>query len=276
MDKVDQDERPICLWGLPYFQFDGGQVDFPYETPFNLAINTITSAISWIYTVEGHARFEVDGHHLDVGPGTVVIHPKPMFGRWSTPQGKPWKRIWIHMRDPWSRKAMNHLTSRYGWAFQVPKQSVSVKMARRWVGRWNAGRGSPSVERSRAAYDWLLSWESLLHSDTIRPLDLPDLQRFQASNFYRKIGTISDYAKSIGYSRAYLTRCLRRQWQGGTPSQIVRRHRLAQAASELANGNEAISKIASSALYANTSAFIAAFKREYHCTPLVYRYRRIA
>ncbi|MDQ8193617.1 helix-turn-helix transcriptional regulator [Coraliomargarita sp. SDUM461004] len=271
--KANQDQNPICLWGLPYFQFDGGLTNSEYKKPFNLAMNSITSAICWVYTLEGHALFEVDGHKLDVGPNTVVIHPKPMFGRWSTPDGKPWSRIWLQMRDPWSLQTMHYLTKKHGWVLKIPQDSAPVKMARKWVNRWNAGRGAPSVERSQIAHDWLCTWESLLTSNAVQSVSFPDLRQFESPEFYRKIGKINDYAKSIGYSRSYLTRCLRRQWQGGTPAQIVRRHRLAQAATELTNTNESISRIASNALYANTSAFITAFKREYNCTPLAYRYQ---
>lgn len=271
---VIQDERPICVWGKPYFQFDGGEVSFPYEKPFNLAINTITSGISWVCTLQGHACFEVGGQCLEVGPGDVVITPKPMHGQWSTPHGTMWRRVWIHMRDPWSLRAIHSLTERYGWAFHISPDAQPVTIARRWIRRWNAGRSTPSVERSLAAYEWLLSWEALLQFQNPQPLPLPDLKLYQAPAYFRKIGTVSGYARSIGYSRAYLGRKLRRQWLGGTPSQIIRRHRLAQAAHELTNGNTSVDTIARRALYANTSAFIVAFKREYGTTPLAYRYHR--
>lgn len=267
------DERPICLWNGPFFQFDGGEVNFPYDSPYRLAFNTITSAVFWVCTLEGNACFEVGDTSLEVGPGTVILHPKPLFAQWKTPGGAPWKRIWIQMRDEWSIRAINQLCSHYGWAFKIPLSSNAVSISRKWVERWNAGRGVPSVKRSRSAYEWLLSWEDLILSGEATKIDLPDLKQFQFNSFYRKIGTISGYAKEIGYSRSYLTRRLRKQWHGGTPSQIVRRHRLAQAAHELRNQRDPVGEIARRALYSNPSAFIAAFKKEYGITPLAYRYR---
>ncbi|MBC2603366.1 helix-turn-helix domain-containing protein [Puniceicoccus vermicola] len=268
------DERPVCLWNGPFFQFDGGEVSFPYHAPYNLALNSITTAFTWVCTLEGRAEFEIDGKRLQVEPGTVVIHPKPLRAKWHTPDQQPWKRVWIHMRDDWSIRLISELSASYAWAFKIPLDSEPVSFARKWVERWNAGRGIPSIPRSRSAYKWLCSWESLVRDGKAVPLALPNLLDFQTESFCGRIGTISDYAEAIGFSRAYLSRRLGEQWNGGTPFQIVRRHRLAQAAHELrSQRNEKIRVIGERALYANTSAFIAAFKKEFGMTPLAYRHR---
>ncbi len=273
LESVSQDERPVTVWGKPYFQFAGGEVNFPYLRTYNLTLNTITNAVTWVCTIEGHARMEVEGHCLEVGPGTVVVHPKPMYAKWSTPGGRPWQRIWIHQRDQWSQKAMYALCNSFGWVYEIPLSSPIIEYSRRWVSHWNAYRGTPLIESSKAAYNWLLSWEALLASEHAKPVEGPDMSRYQSLAFFRRIGSINGYAKSVGYSRSYLSRCLKRQWQGGTPAQIVRRHRLAQAAHDLVHSHDSVNVIAERALYANTSAFIYAFKREYSVTPLAYRHR---
>ena len=273
-ELTGHDERPICLWEGPFFQFDGGEVSFPYRAPYNLSLNSITSSYMWVCTLEGQAEFEIDGERILAEPGSVIFFPKPLTAKWHTPEQKPWRRVWVQMRDPWSQRIFSELADSKGWAFRIPLDSDPVPLARKWVERWNAGRGIPSVSRSRAAYQWLLSWEKLLHSPQAKAHPFPKRLRIQDKSCYQRIGTISSYAKAVGYSRSYLTRRLGEQWQGGTPSQIVRRHRLAQAAHELRNQrNKKVGTIASRALYSNTSAFIAAFKKEFGVTPLAYRHR---
>lgn len=266
------DERPVRIWGGPFFQFDGGEVDFPYDKPFNLALNRITRAVLWCCTLSGSAQLEVGQRAYTFDQGSVLIQIKPMEARWLTPSGRNWSRVWLQMRDAWSIELMEHYGRELGWAFRIPLNSRPVRLARDWVERWNAGRGIPSVARSRVAYDWLRAWEDLLASGRCTRLDFPDLTPYRLDSFYRKIGTITRYAENMGYSRAYLSRLLRKQWQGGTPAQIVRRHRLAQAALELREGRDPIHEIARRALYANPSAFITAFRKEYGMTPLAYRY----
>lgn len=269
------DERPVRIWGGPFFQFDGGEGAFPYDAPFNLALNRVTRSVSWCCTLGGSAQFEVDGQTHTFSPGSIIIYMNPMKGRWLTPSGRNWSRVWLQMRDTWSMQLMEHYGRKLGWAFQIPLNSKPVRLAREWVNQWNAGRGIPSVRRSRIAYDWLLAWEELLTSGRCTKLDFPDLTPYALNSFFRKISTITRYAQNMGYSRAHLSRLLRKQWRGGTPAQIIRRNRLAQAALDLREGREPIHEIAHRALYANPSAFVAAFKKEYGMTPRTYRYSDI-
>ncbi|MDR1281922.1 MAG: helix-turn-helix transcriptional regulator [Opitutaceae bacterium] len=94
-------------------------------------------------------------------------------------------------------------------------------------------------------------------------------------SFFRRIKTISGYAKQIGYSRSHTVRKLNGQWKGGTPAQIIRRQRLAQAALDLRRTRMSVTEIARRSQFASAGSFIPAFRREFGMTPLAYRQAQI-
>lgn len=268
----DHDETPVVVSDGPYFQCDGGEVNWSYETPFDLSISGITDRIHWVYTLEGEAIFEI-GHktRIEVKPGMLIVYPKPLNGRWLTPSGQPWKRVWVSVCGRWATEALASLAQAHSWGAMLPASSKPVRLARQWVQTWNENRNNPSIMTSLSAYDWLLSWWRLLHSGRIKCVPLPDLHSAQSRSFSRRIKTITKYAQEIGYSRAHCSRKLAKQWKGGTPAQIVRRQRLAQAALELRQTRLSVTEIARRAQFASAGSFIPAFKREFGQTPLAYR-----
>lgn len=267
------DHTPVTVWEPPYFQLDGGEVDWAYESPYELALNGITDAVHWIYTLEGEAVFSVGETDIRVKPGMLIVYPKPLNARWTTPGGRPWRRVWVNARGPWAKEALKELGQAHGWAATLPVSSRPVRLAREWVRYWNEHRSEPSLEVSRSAYEWLLSWWRLLADGrVVKPLPLPDLGKVHSRSFFRQIKSITRYAEQVGYSRSHLSRKLGEQWAGGTPAQIVRRQRLAQAALELRQTRLSIADIARRAQFASSGSFIPAFRREFGTTPLAYRF----
>lgn len=265
-----QDEVPVVVREGPFFLLDGGLANFAYETPYELSISAITTKITCVYTLSGEAIFEVGDFRLRVSPGMAVFFPTPLNGRWLTPHGN-WKRIWIMARGQWTINAFQDCIKMHGWCVRASATSEPVKLARRWVKHWNAHRNHPSLQESRMAYLWLLSWRKLWNKGGIEPVDNPDLERALSRPFFRRIKTIKQFAQNLGYSRSYLSTKLKKQWTGGTPAQIIRRQRLAQAALELRETTLPIHEIARRASYAHTSTFIASFSKEFHVSPLCYR-----
>ncbi|RRK01765.1 AraC family transcriptional regulator [Opitutaceae bacterium TAV3] len=280
---VGWEVTPVAVWGGAYFQCDGGEVDMVYDTPFDVSLNTITRGLHWVVTLEGEAVFESGGCSLTVRPGMVVVYPSPSRGRWTTPSGRPWRRVWVKVRCNWGNEALLALGAAHGWAAVLPLASRPVRLAKKWVREWNEHRSEPSVAASRSGYEWLLSWWELLQSGRVRPLVrreggegvLPDLRGMLLPSFFRRIKTISGYAKQIGYSRSHTVRKLNEQWKGGTPAQIIRRQRLAQAALDLRRTRLPVSEIARRSQFASAGCFIPAFKREFGMTPLAYRLAQI-
>ncbi|EIP97924.1 DNA-binding domain-containing protein, AraC-type [Opitutaceae bacterium TAV1] len=277
-----EDVMAATVWGGAYFQCDGGETDKAYNMPFDISINKITRGIHWVVTLEGEAVFETGGYSLTVHPGMVVVYSSPSKGRWMTPSGRPWRRVWVKVRCDWGNEALLALGTAHGWAAMVPLASRPVRLARQCVREWNEHRNRPSVEMSRSGYEWLLAWWELLHSGRVRPLVdargqavLPDMREVALPSFFRRIKTITGYAKQIGYSRSHTMRKLSEQWKGGTPAQIIRRQRLAQAALDLRRTRLPVVEIARRSQFASAGSFIPAFRREFGMTPLAYRLAQI-
>lgn len=282
-----------AVWSGPYFQFDGGVSDVTYPHPYDLAINTISNAVHWVLTLEGEAVFECGGHSLTLHPGIVLVYPQPLNGRLVTREGGSWRRLWIKVRGEWGVEALMALGAAHGWVARVPLSSRVVRLAREWVDYWSAHRGEPSVEGSRAAFEWLAEWwrflciqKPVIDGNGGARMDegeggagiaeaLPDLRRLLSRSFFRRIKTISGYAAQIGYSREHTSRKLRGQWSNGTPAQIVRRNRLAQAALDLQHTRMSVAEVAQRAQFASAGTFIVAFKKRFGQTPLAWRLGRM-
>jgi len=268
-----------AVWSGPYFQFDGGVADLTYAHPYDLAINTLSNAVHWVLTLEGEAIFECAGRSVRLSPGKVLVHPQPLRGRLITPQGRPWRRLWIKVRGEWAVEAMLAIGAAHGWTARVPLSSPPAKLAMKWVHYWSSHRAEPSIDSSRAAYEWLRAWWRFLSS--YRPSQralaerLPDLRSLVSRSFFRQIKSITSYAAQVGYTREHMSRKLRDQWRNGTPAQILRRQRLAQAALDLKHTRMPVAEIAHRAQFASASTFIVAFKKRYGRTPLAHRLAEI-
>ncbi len=258
----------------PYFHFDGGEASYPFETPYKLMLNTVSDAMQWVCTLEGNAFFEVGSHRLQVTPGTVLVFPQPVNAQWVTPEGRPWRRVWLKLRGTWAIETLAAFVLQHGWMVSIPLDSPPVTLARKWMPFWQRHRSQFSFPGSEAAFEWFLGWGELLNRGEIRSLSAPDMQQFVSRSFFRRINSVTTYAQEIGYSRSYLSRKLKSQWNmTPQPATFLHHHRLAQAAADLRETHDPVSKIAHRCRYAHTSTFIAAFRREFGITPLQYRFQ---
>jgi AraC-like DNA-binding protein len=280
---ADGSYSPVAVWGEAFFQFDGGVSGLVYESPFDLALNTVTNAVYWVVTLEGEAVFEAGTCRLPVKPGMVVVYPQPMNGRWITPGGakRPWKRLWINARCKWGIDALLRTGEAHGWAAMLPMDSEPVMLATKWVDYWHTRRTTPSLVASRAGFEWLQSWWRLLCSGQVKPVvgenhaALPNLRHLLSKSFFRQIKTITEYARQLGYSRRHAIRKLRTQWDDATPARVIRRQRLAQAKLDLLHTRLSVGDIARKSLFASPGSFIPAFKKEFGMTPLAWRLARL-
>ncbi len=256
----------------PYFHFDGGIASYPYEKPYKLALNTLSEAIQWNCCLEGEAIFQVGNSQVPIKAGMVIIFPQPINAQWISPNQNTWKRVWIKVRGLYGIRQLEESVLSHGAVLSVPLDSPPVRHAIRWTKHWLTHRGTVSPEGSAAAFEWCIQWENLLKSGNFTPVPTPELSAFRSRSFFRKIKSVTDYAKQVGYSRSHLSQKLSSQWlDTPQPASIIRRHKLLQAAQELRETNLSISVIARKTLYAHDSSFIEAFKREFSQTPLQYR-----
>lgn len=270
--RIRPAEHAAVVPGGPYFQFDGGEVSYPFETPYKLAVNTVSDAMQWVCTLDGHAIFEVGDHRIPVHPGTVLMFPQPINAHWITPDRTPWHRVWLKLRGSWALDTLSTFVAQHGWLVTIPLRSCPVSLARNWVSHWQQHRDRLSLDGSEAGFDWFLAWRDLVRSGRVTSHPAPDMRQFASRSFFRRLKTVTAYAKEIGYSRSYLSRKLKTQWtETPKPGLFFRRSRLTNAAHELRQTELPVAEIARRALYAHTSTFVQAFRKAYGTTPLQYR-----
>jgi len=81
---------------------------------------------------------------------------------------------------------------------------------------------------------------------------------------------LDDIAKVIGYSKYHLNRVFRESTNQSIYN-YIRERRLHEAAYQLLNSDQSIVEIALDIGYSSQQSFTFAFKKEFECTPQVYR-----
>lgn len=92
---------------------------------------------------------------------------------------------------------------------------------------------------------------------------------FIAEHYHQSI-SLSDVAKEIGYSPAYLTDLVRRE-TGQTVNQWIIEKRLTQARHLLLETNYTVSQIAETVGYQHINYFFRQFRKHYGTTPRIWR-----
>lgn len=92
---------------------------------------------------------------------------------------------------------------------------------------------------------------------------------FIKANYHQPI-TLSDVAKAVGYSPAYLTDLMRRQ-TGQTVHQWIVERRMAKACSLLLETNQSVDQIAEAVGYQYVGGFFRQFRISFGTTPQVWR-----
>ena len=93
--------------------------------------------------------------------------------------------------------------------------------------------------------------------------------QFIATHCHQSI-SLSDVAKAVGYSPAYLTDLVRRE-TGQTVNQWISEYRLTRASCLLLETDQTVSQIAETVGYQHIGYFFRQFRRHYGTTPQSWR-----
>lgn len=93
--------------------------------------------------------------------------------------------------------------------------------------------------------------------------------RFIAEHYHQSI-SLSDVAKAVGYSPAYLTDLVRRE-TGQTVNQWITEKRLTQASCLLLETTQTVGHIAETVGYQHVNYFFRQFRQYYGTTPQIWR-----
>lgn len=100
-------------------------------------------------------------------------------------------------------------------------------------------------------------------------ISISKTKNYIEDNFEENI-RLDDIAKAVGYSKYHLNRMFRESTNQSIYN-YIRERRLYESAYQLANTDKSIVEIALTMRYSSQQAFSFAFKKEFGCTPQVYR-----
>jgi len=98
---------------------------------------------------------------------------------------------------------------------------------------------------------------------------LKEVFNFIEENYHQAI-SLSDVAKSVGYSPAYLTDLVKRQ-TGETVQRWIIKRRMAAACSLLLNTDQSVNQIAEAVGYSDKNYFFYQFRQHHETTPQMWR-----
>jgi len=229
----------------------------------------------WTYTLDGYVDYEEGNVKTRLRPGSVLAVLQP--GRGSLvyeKKGLPWRRIYIGVEGSAAIEIFNHVISRYGHIHELPKGSDGVGAARAFCGMVaKAPRRSPqfwSVE----AYRWLNAWWSSCRESVPSVREMLDVEGGGSQLIGLSHGSVKALAQRMGYSRAYLSRRLKRIWNRN-PSEVLRGKRFEAAKRLLCETRIDINEVAIKSGFGGSSSFCAAFKAQFKQTPLQFRHANI-
>jgi len=268
--------RPVVRnWDGHYYRlFQCGLLHRPEYRVHDNSLNTMEYLGVWLLTLGGQGRFETGGSVHELEPGVVLNFNQPSFSRWQTPRDcKRWDRLAVYFTWEIAMGYFNHLQRRYGSVHRMRRDSVPALIAAEMVRRSRSRRVYSVQAWSRLGFRFLTEWHRWLQAQVASRNARPVTLFTESSLVSYQPRTIKNFAKRIGYSRPYLSKRLREQWDT-SPGKVMRRVRMEEAAMILRGTNRRVAFIAQRVGFRSVAAFCRSFKRLYGQSPLRYRHQQ--
>lgn len=227
----------------------------------------------WVLTLRGQLAAEspLGSLVLRVGYAQAVrAGSLPLILRHGRPS--QWAGLVLLLEGGLAWRYWHYLVRRHGTTVRCG-DTLPVRRLRT-LALWRGdGARRAAIEVSRRVHQWLCGWHEFLEASRppVRVLPRLDSRDLLLEAFANR--TVKDLAAALGLSRSYASRQLAQRW-GRTPARVLREVRLRAAAAALRETpSRPIAAIASNAGYRSTTAFLAAFKRQFGTTPARIRER---
>lgn len=235
------------------------------------SLNALEPEGCWLYTLSGHGVYRWGTQRRMIGEGHSLTYRSPDRGQLNLEKsGLPWRYYCIHVCGEQALRMFDYVLERFGMFQQLPSDCAAVRQAARLVRLTQEQPHRSAHFWSQQTFRWLDAlWECSeqyappIHSALHEPPHTSRLISFSA-------GSVKGMAEQLGYSRSYLTRKLRWQWDQ-SPGSVLRRVRLEEASRLLRTTDMKIGDVATKLGFAAASVLTRAFKKSYGLTPLVYR-----
>ncbi len=264
----------IEKWDGPLFRLimcDEGLV-WTEEPRHDLFMDAVEQQGAWMMTLSGHGYYEQGNQRHLLDKGSVLALRRPAIGSLMRDQrgGDPWRIIWVLVGNTMALDFFSYMVKQYGIIYHLPVNCSVVKRARSLIASVRKGDDLTVIEWSKKTFEFLNAWWQCARENTSSAIDIIRASKKESPLLQGSSMTIMELADRIGYSRSYLSRKLRQQWDE-SPGRAIRGARLEKAAYLLRTTNLPVQDIADKVGYMASTAFIRAFGKKYGNTPLGYR-----
>jgi AraC-like DNA-binding protein len=225
----------------------------------------------WEYVISGTIYYRVgrERHRIDAGQALISRRPDP---GWMLRPVKdvPVQTVWITVTGEMGLRMFDFLHHKFGQIQNFAPDADVVRMARRFVHMVQKQPHDKALLWSERIFRWMNTWWQCAQ-DNRRPRDPSALGAIEPSRLISYApGSMKNFASEMGYSRAYLTRKLSRQWER-PPGKVLREIRLHDAASLLRTTRLSVAEVAAKVGYGTSASFCRAFNSQFRQSPRQYR-----
>lgn len=223
------------------------------------------------YVLSGTIYYRIgsERHRIEAGEALVTRRPDP---GWMLRPVKdvPVQTLWVTVMGEPALRMFDYLHLRFGQVQRFPPDAKVIRLLHRLVRMAQRQPKAPALVWSERIFRWLNAWwESALENAPPKGHSLLEAREPSRLISYAP-RSIKNFAREMGYSRAYLTRRLTQQWLR-SPGQVLREVRLQDAARLLSTTRMPIAEIATKVGYSTAASFCRAFHRQYRQSPRQYR-----
>jgi len=257
----------------PFFRlFSCGINDYrKTPQPHALFMDAMESQGCWEYVLSGSMYYSRGNERYRVDAGQAVVSRRPDPGWMLRPvKDVPVQALWLAVTGEQALRIFDFVHLKYGQIQTFAPNSSVVQKARRLVNLVKADSHRTAHFWSARTFEWLTTWWQYVEEHQ------PPRKRIQleASRPSRLISygprTVKSFASEMGYSVAYLSRKLSKQWHQ-SPGKVLRGVRLDDAAVMLRTTRLNIDEIATKIGFSTASSFGRAFRQRFQQSPRAYR-----
>jgi len=225
----------------------------------------------WEFVLSGTIYYRLGTERYRVETGQALVTSRPDPGWMFRPvKDVPVQTLWIGMKGQQATQMFDFLHLKFGQIQTFPPDSEVVTQAQRLVELAAESPHQSAKFWSEQLFHWLNTWWECAESSH-RPRLKGSLEAIAPSRLISYAPhSIKNFAKEMGYSRAYLTQKLSRQWLR-SPGVVLREARLNDAAEMLRTTRLNVGEIATKVGYSTAASFSRAFIRKFTQSPRDYR-----
>lgn len=275
MQRNTGDLRPTAdHWDGPFHRpFLCGEVRMrEVEPPRALFMDAMQGEGSWLITLSGFGYYKLGSNKHLLDAGQMLALRKPARGFLvPTEEGLPWNYLWVNVTGEESLRMFDFIRGRFGTFQTIPTDSPVVRKGRRLIRLVRERPHRSPHFWSQLTFEFLDAWWECAEQECSPISGVLTERSYDSRLLSFAPGTIKHFAEEMGYSRSYLSRKLKEQWDE-PPGMVLRRTRLEEAARLLRTTNHQVKDISERIGYQSATAFIRAFGSQYGESPLAYRH----